>query len=274
MRVHHLDCGSMHPPGGGFVDGAPGLFRYAHMVCHVLLAESDDGLVLVDTGFGVRDLTTPKQTLPGPFVALVRPAFDVSQAAVRQVAALGFDPADVRHIILTHLDLDHAGGLVDFPDARVHVHGPELRAALDQATAGERQRYRKAHWAHGPKWEVHESGGGDRWMGLESVRGLTGLSDDFRLVPLAGHTRGHCGVAVRSDEGWLLHAGDSYFNAAEMAPSPSCPPGLRVFQSLMQVEGKARKANQERLRTMLRSHRAEVKIFSAHDAAELEPFTR
>ncbi|MBM7771631.1 glyoxylase-like metal-dependent hydrolase (beta-lactamase superfamily II) [Actinokineospora baliensis] len=274
MRVHHLDCGSMHPPGGGFVDGAPGLLRFAHMVCHVLLVESDDGLVLVDTGFGVRDLTTPKATLPGPFVALVRPEFDVAQAAVRQVAALGYNPADVRHIILTHLDLDHAGGLVDFPDARVHVHGPELRAALTPATSAERQRYRKAHWAHGPKWEVHESGGGDRWMGLESVRGLTGLSDDFRLVPLAGHTRGHVGVAVHSDDGWLLHAGDSYFNAAEMAPTPSCPPGLRVFQSLMQVEGKARKANQERLRTMLRSHRDEVKIFSAHDAAELAPFTR
>ncbi len=29
------------------------------------------------------------------------------------------------------------------------------------------------------------------------------------LVPLFGHTRGHCGVAVRTEQGWLFHAGDA-----------------------------------------------------------------
>ncbi len=36
---------------------------------------------------------------------------------------LGYSINDVRHIILTHLDLDHAGGLHDFPNAAVHVSG-------------------------------------------------------------------------------------------------------------------------------------------------------
>jgi glyoxylase-like metal-dependent hydrolase (beta-lactamase superfamily II) len=36
-----------------------------------------------------------------------------------QVQRLGFDPRDVRHIVLTHLDFDHAGGLDDFPHATV-----------------------------------------------------------------------------------------------------------------------------------------------------------
>ncbi|PPK70489.1 MBL fold metallo-hydrolase [Actinokineospora auranticolor] len=272
MRVRHLDCGSMHPLGGKLVDGEPGLFRFAHMVCHVLLVESDDGLVLVDTGFGVTDLTDPRTNLPGPFVALVRPVLDPAQAAVRQVKALGYDPADVRHIILTHLDLDHAGGLADFPDARVHVYGPELRAALTPATGAERHRYRQAHWAHGPKWEVHEPTGGEGWMGMEAVRGLAGLSDDFLLVPLVGHTRGHCGVAVRSDDGWLLHAGDAYFNRAQMGPTAKSTVGLRVFESLVQTEKEARKANQDRLRTMLAAH--DVTVFSAHDVVELRQLTR
>ncbi|WP_018682596.1 MBL fold metallo-hydrolase [Actinokineospora enzanensis] len=272
MRVRHLDCGSMHPLGGRLVDGEPGLFRFAHMVCHVLLAESDDGLVLVDTGFGVRDLTNPGETLPGPFLRLVRPVRDVGQAAVNQVKALGYDPKDVRHILLTHLDLDHAGGLADFPDARVHVYGPELRAATQPATAGERQRYRQAHWAHQPKWEVHEPGGGETWMGLNAVRGLTGLSDDFLLVPLPGHTRGHCGIAVRSDEGWLLHAGDAYFNHGELLRRPSAPPMLRVFESVVQVERTARLANQERLRTMHADH-PDIQVFCAHDTTELRAFT-
>ncbi|MGQ0836985.1 MBL fold metallo-hydrolase [Actinokineospora sp.] len=270
MRVHHLDCGSLRPLGGRLLDGEPGLFRFAHLVCHVLLVESNDGLVLVDTGFGLSDLSALPGVLPPAFVRLVRPVPDPAQAAVRRVAELGFAPADVRHIVLTHLDLDHAGGLADFPDATVHVYGPEHRAATARATAVERERYRSAHWAHGPKWEIYEPSAGEPWFGLEAVRGLTGLSEDFLLVPLAGHTRGHVGVAVRSDDGWLLHAGDTYFNRDEMVPdSPSCPPLLRFFQARMQVDGPARLANQARVRDLVRAHGAEVTVFSAHDATEL-----
>jgi hypothetical protein len=29
------------------------------------------------------------------------------------------------------------------------------------------------------------------------------------LVPLFGHTRGHCGVAIRNGSGWLFHVGDA-----------------------------------------------------------------
>ncbi|WP_223281445.1 MBL fold metallo-hydrolase [Streptomyces antnestii] len=48
---------------------------------------------------------------------MARPVLDTGETAVRQVAALGYDIEDVRHIVLTHLDLDHAGGLRDFPPA-------------------------------------------------------------------------------------------------------------------------------------------------------------
>jgi glyoxylase-like metal-dependent hydrolase (beta-lactamase superfamily II) len=55
---------------------------------------------------------------------------------------------------------------------------------------------------------IHEVEGQD-WFGFGNVRAL---DDDLRMVPLHGHTRGHCGVAVRRpDGGWFLHAGDSYF---------------------------------------------------------------
>ena len=48
---------------------------------------------------------------------------------MRQIQRLGFDPRDVRDIVLTHLDFDHAGGLCDFPEARVHLLGAELAGA-------------------------------------------------------------------------------------------------------------------------------------------------
>ena len=55
MKIHQLKCGTCCPPGGrlfdGTTDGALG-----HIVCHCLLIESDAGLILVDTGFGTRDI--------------------------------------------------------------------------------------------------------------------------------------------------------------------------------------------------------------------------
>ena len=47
------------------------------------------------------------------------------------------------------------------------------------------------------------------------------------LVPLAGHTWGHSGVAIAEDGGgWLLHAGDAYFYRGEVGSEHyECPPG-------------------------------------------------
>jgi glyoxylase-like metal-dependent hydrolase (beta-lactamase superfamily II) len=239
------------------------------MVAHCLLVERPDGLLLVDTGFGAADCADPRR-LGRPFRALVRPALDPAETAIAQVRALGHDPADVTDIALTHLDLDHVGGISDFPHARVHVFADELEAAL-HPTARERARYLEVQRAHDPHWVRHEVPG-DAWFGFESV---TALGDDVLLVPLQGHTRGHCGVAVRRPAGgWLLHAGDAYFHASEKQPRPAAPASLRAFQVLMAAQNKRRVANAERLRELQRSHGAEVTIFCAHDASEFEALSR
>ena len=136
MRVHHLNCGTMRPPGGRLVDGGPGVFRRAEVVCHCLLVETGTGLVLIDTGFGT--------------------------------------PADDRPA---------------------------------------------------------------QWLG----RGL--------------------------------HAGDVYFHPGEIDTRPHCPPALTVFESILQVDKRARVRNQQRLRELARAHSGQVQIFSAHNAAEYHSYT-
>jgi glyoxylase-like metal-dependent hydrolase (beta-lactamase superfamily II) len=240
------------------------------MVCHCLLIEHEDGLVLVDTGLGTADIADPVGRLGGGFVKVTRPRLSQDETALAQIEALGFRRADVRHIVPTHLDLDHAGGLSDFPDATVHVFAREHAAATARSTVRERERYRAAQLAHGPKWQLHETSG-EQWLGFESVRALTGSDGDVLLVPLVGHTRGHCGVAVRTPEGWLLHAGDAYFSHREMDPeAPSCPPGLAAFQRLVAIDDRARRANQRRLRALAKEHRGDVTVFCAHAPVEYD----
>lgn len=267
MRVHHLSCGSFCPHGARLVNGEGGLLAEGLIVCHCLLIEAGDGLVLVDTGLGLGDARNPRRL--GAVFRMMRPRPTEATTAVRQVEALGFDPADVRHIVTTHLDLDHAGGLPDFPGAGVHVLSAELDAALRPA-ASDRLRYvGGVHWDHGPRW-VRHAPGGDEWFGFEGVRILPDVDAEILLVPMIGHSRGHTGVAVRDEDGWLLHCGDAYFHHGEMATPRTCPPMLRLFQSMTAADNRARKANQERLRELNRAHGDEVTLFCAHDPRELE----
>jgi glyoxylase-like metal-dependent hydrolase (beta-lactamase superfamily II) len=238
------------------------------LIAHCLLVERPDGLLLVDTGFGTADVADPAR-LGRPFRAVVRPALEEAETARAQVLARGHRVEDVTDIVLTHLDLDHAGGIADFPQARVHVLGDELDAA-QHPTVRERARYVAAQWAHGPRWQRHRVAG-ETWHGFGAV---TVLADDVLLVPLRGHTRGHCGVAVRRPDGhWLLHAGDSYFHPGDLATPVTTPRGLRVFQRLMAVDDLQRRHNQERLRELCAAGAGEVTVFSAHDATELAALT-
>lgn len=265
MRVHHLNCGTMCPYGAGLIV-FPG-DEPRGMVCHCLLIETDDGLVLVDTGFGTGDIADPGQLGFG-FAMAMRAPLKPEETALEQIQAMGFKRSDVRHLIPTHLDLDHAGGLGDFPEARVHIFTKELEAALARSTIHEQRRYRPAHFAHGPRWVKHEVRG-ERWFGFECVRELEGLPPEILLVPTVGHTRGHVAVAVDDGKGFMLHAGDAYFHRAEMdATHPRCPIGLRVFQRTMAMDDLTRVRNRERLRILARDQ--PVRVFSAHDPVELD----
>jgi glyoxylase-like metal-dependent hydrolase (beta-lactamase superfamily II) len=274
MRIHHLNCGTMRPYGGRLVSGTGSVLTTAEMICHCLLVEADHGLVLVDSGYGTDDVRNPDASLARSFRRLARPVLAESETALRQIEGLGFRAEDVRDVVLTHLDLDHAGGLRDFPHARVHVLRSELEAARAARTSQERTRYPRAQWAHGPQWVTHDPRG-DEWFGFDAVRELPGVAADIRLVPLIGHTVGHTGVAVRDGDGWLLHAGDTYFHHDEMRPdTPTCPPGLRYMQARMETARGLRLANQERLRELIREHGDRITVFSAHDPVELRALQR
>lgn len=268
MRVHHLNCGTHCPIGGALFDGSSrGLL--ARIVTHGLLIETDSGLVLVDSGYGLQDVQRPHPRLPYAWRALLNIRLHEQDTALRQVEALGFAARDVRHIVLTHLDFDHAGGIEDFPEARVHVLAAEREAAAHRKGFVAHQRYRSLQWDGVRDWRTYGAGG-EQWFGFDAVRGLDGLPPEILMVPLRGHTIGHAGVAVQTDKGWMLHAGDAYLHHGQMdLAHRHMPPGLAVYQAIMDSDRIARRANQSRLRVLKRDHGDEIAIFSSHDTQEL-----
>ncbi len=272
LRARHLNCGTMCPYGARLIHGHGGLLAPGKLVCHCLLVETSRGLVLVDTGFGERDLRAPAARLGRAFLANTRPLLAPEETAVARLRALGHDPRDVRDLVLTHLDLDHAGGLADFPEARVHVAKNEHAAAMARSTLFEKGRYRPAQWSHDVQWVEHAQFG-ERFMGFEAVRALDPKEPDVLLVPLTGHTRGHCAVAVRTDRGWLLHAGDAYMHHGEVhGARRTCPPGLDWYGALIATDRSSWVRNQDRLRALTNAHAqsGELTVFCAHSVDEFD----
>lgn len=247
------------------------IFERGELTNHCLLIEDRSQLILVDTGYGLNEVHNPHSRLSEFFLRLNSPDFREELTAIRQIEQLGFDPKDVRQILLTHLDFDHAGGLDDFPWVTVHMLQSESESALLQQTWLDRQRYRPQQWSTQANWKTYQAGDGDSWYGFNKVHAIQGVSEDVALIPLIGHTLGHSGVAVFSEGKWLLNAGDAYFYHLEMnVKNPRCTPGLSFYQMMMDKDHKSRVWNQHRLRHLQQDHGDEVTIFCSHDVVEFE----
>jgi len=263
--IHSLNCATMCPRAAtrlGIVDAAAG-----PLVAHCLLIEGADGLILVDTGFGTEDISNSGRL--GPVRFFTGPVFDPAEAAIEQIKALGHSPDDVRHIVVTHLDLDHAGGLGDFPKAQVHVHRTELAAAL-HPTRRTAPRYRSAQWAHGPAWVEHDPQAGDQWNGFPRAKLLEETGIEIAMIALHGHTAGHSGVAVNTGDRWLVHAGDAYLDPGEIETPQRTTHGRSIYHRMNSVDEKLRRENVARLAQLKREHPEDVNVFCAHDPRELE----
>lgn len=246
--IHHINCGWLHLPPG------------PRACCHVLLLEGPGGLALIDAGIGLLDGLRPLERVGQELIDLAGFQFHEGQTAVRQIERLGLRPADVTDIVLTHGDPDHAGGLSDFPHARVHVSEEEL-ASIRRGSF----RYVPAQYEHAPRWEPHAASA-RRWFGLEARPVDLGAGVEVLLIPLFGHTLGHCGVAARRGDRWLLHVGDAYYLRVELATDDHPVSALTAQRA---EDNAARLASLGQLRRLARDHGDEIDLFGYHDTAEL-----
>lgn len=268
IAIHHLNCCTNRPRVGRlFNERVP-----CRVISHTLLMETDHGLVLIDTGIGMDDMKSPERL--GPMHILNRPRLDENETALKQIEKLGFQANDVHHIVMTHLDLDHTGGLPDFPNATIHVLKPELEAAMKPKSMKEKKRYRKVHWVHSPNWVAYDENYVEPWFGFNSIRNLKNLPPGIVLVRLPGHTRGHCGVAIQTQKGWLLHAGDTYYFHKQMQEKPKTTLGVSLFQRFAHLDYEKAMRTKDRVRELALQQKGKITVICSHDTVEFESLSK
>ena len=218
MTVFFRTTGTMGGPEF-FVRPTSHSLRAVRIPVIVAVVERPDGLVLIDTGWSRRTCAFPDDDPGLAHRLLLGLAVRPEDALASQLISQGYTPADVRHVVATHLHADHVGGVVDFDRATVHVHGRELDAAATGLRGGYTPAVRSL-----PRVAPYTLDGPPA-LGFPFSKDLFG-DGTVLLLDGRGHTAGSIVVAVKLQEGWCLHAGDAAQYVGEYRADDSAPPSL------------------------------------------------
>ena len=119
MKLYVFESAKMHVPDRGMMSGRPSGVPVTIPVPFFLI-DHPKGLALFDTGMKLDNW--PSQYRPD---GDQRP----DQMIDLQLANIGYKPDDIKYVIMSHLHLDHAGGMPFFPKSTFIVRKSELRAA-------------------------------------------------------------------------------------------------------------------------------------------------
>lgn len=237
---------------------------------NVYVIERGDGLVLFDAGQD-RASVTDTDYFPGGIAGKVYDRlarFDVGPAdtLTAQLAARGYDIADVHTVVLSHLHQDHIGGLRELTGAEIVVSGQEWRT-LGEARPEMRGFLRSHIDLPGLRWKRLEFGA----LHDEGLAPFTTGHDLFGdgslvLLPTPGHTPGSMSLLVRGPaHPPLLMVGDLTYDVHLLEEGHL--PGVGERRSL---ETTTKAINE------LRENNPGLVILPAHDpgaAARLAPVT-
>lgn len=190
MKLYVISAGALTIPRQ-FLTGFKGVGQTIEIPIPVYLIQHPRGLVMVDTG--QRCDNKPDAVKTGWKC--------VDGDLVNKIKDLGFSPDDVKHVIMTHMHIDHAGYVDFFPKATFFIQKDEL-TALTSPLSFEKPNY----------WPIDFT----KFRDLNIVQ-LEGSWDVFgdgsvEMFRTIGHSRGHQSVIVRLPKtGAYILTGDAVY---------------------------------------------------------------
>ncbi|WP_244153143.1 N-acyl homoserine lactonase family protein [Rodentibacter genomosp. 1] len=174
-----------------------------------LIEHPSEGLIMVDTGESSKANDKGYQPWWHPFMQFcerrgVKPNEEVGVL----LRSKGFDPLQVKTVVMTHMHGDHAGGLPNFPNARVIMSETE-KAAINAPNA---------------KFNGYLTHVYPNWLTPDGIRFDDGVFESFEhhhkltadgkicLVPTPGHTMGHLSVIVDMGDHYVFIGGDASYD--------------------------------------------------------------
>lgn len=152
------------------------------------LIVSTVGLILCDAGLGMR-------------------TEDDELMIHRNIKKLGFDPEDVKYVLMSHLHKDHTGGLVDFKDGFSRIAFPNAEYVI------QRGEWENAYSVESSSYRTEVFDVLQRSGNLVLVEGDGVLTNEISYEVTGGHTEFHQAFHIET-------GGEHFFFGGDVVPEP------------------------------------------------------
>jgi len=249
MKLHAFHCGGEIADMSIFDPFHPEVGTKVTIPYFAYLVEHPEGKVLFDTA-AHRDLIDDPAKRLGAAAEAFEVVMEEGDDIVSQLATVGVSPADVEHVVHSHLHYDHSGGIEFFPDATFYVQQRELQFAF-WPPVYQREIYIKADFDHDVPW-----------VELEGEHDVFG-DGKVVLFPTPGHTRGHQSMLVRLPGRSVILVADAAYlprNMEENALQALLWNPDSMVSSWRRIEALARRENAELIFTHDLDYRSKTKV--------------
>ncbi|WP_052316614.1 N-acyl homoserine lactonase family protein [Thioalkalivibrio nitratireducens] len=238
--------------------------NWVEVPLNVFVLEHPKGLILFDAGLDTAVLTNPTyvDSRIGRFFMrrLFRLKMRAEETITNKLAGLGFDAADVRKVVVSHLHFDHVGGIAEVPQADLLVSRNEW--AQLSGPHPERDFIFGEHVQRpGARWQVVDFEHTHDPL-LAPFGGCHDVMNDGSLIllPTPGHTPGSISMLARiKGRAPVLLIGDLAYEAELLMKDQL--PGTGNKAQLIDSYEKVRD---------LKQHLPELVILPSHDFAAQE----
>ena len=226
----HMPAASFERPGGRLESlKVMGLFTsrsrgWWWVPCPAfLITHPSVGHVLVDTSLHPSIATSPAENFGRIPASYARPRIESGDDLQAQLRRRGVDTKGLRYIVMTHLHMDHASGISEFPNSTFILTAAEWEAA----TTGGRplaRGYRPSHYDYAFDYRLIDYNGPriDSYSTFGRTFDLFG-DGSVRLVFTPGHTLGHQAVVARLRDRDFVIAGDAVYTTRQLEGGPGQP---------------------------------------------------
>lgn len=128
MKLYFFEAGILKSQKQFFTAGR-GVGEAFDVPVPFYLIKHPDGYVLFDTGNALEVVDNKEEHWGLDTVAAYDPVMTEEQWVVNAIQKVGVKAEDIKYVILSHLHLDHAGGVGHFPNAKYIVQRDELHFA-------------------------------------------------------------------------------------------------------------------------------------------------
>jgi glyoxylase-like metal-dependent hydrolase (beta-lactamase superfamily II) len=221
------------------------------------LIKHHDEYLLFDTGMGTQIDNQYQQGMPiwwRPFFKYDKPVV----SARTQLDKAGLPP--LKRVILSHSHWDHAGGVLDFPEAKVAVAPAELELIHNPSTGP------------GGTWVSQIGAASIKWDALVfqpvPFKGYPESLDLYQdgkvvLVPMPGHTPGSVGLFVTTDSGTVyFFIGDVAWTVVALQQGA---PKFWVAGKLVDGDAQRTQSSVDKVRALMQAEPSLV-VIPAHDS--------